>query len=321
LAAQPPGLIHSFSGHGRRVEAVAWSSDGTWMLSGSENGELFLWDMKTYAHVHTFPVVPGGVWAVAFSPDGRFAVTGGLRGGICLYDLRTRQLRRNLVEKNTTIGVPGVAFTPDSRQVIACSNPGSIQFWDVETGALVRTLPNPDGDEGKWFCLAVSPDGTHLAAGSQDGSLWLYDWKAGKEVRKFTGHRSRVSRTAFSPDGRYIASCGFDANVILWDRTTGREIRWFRGHGGDVEWVGFSPNGRTLLTAEGAIGNSARVVTQDQGIRLWDVSTGGQLHRYGNVPEKMHCAAFSPDGRQVVVGCGDNLVRLYDVAWITARQP
>jgi WD40 repeat protein len=51
------------------------------MLSGSENGELFLWDMKNNIHVHTFPVWPGGVWSVAFSPHGQLAVTGGVSAG------------------------------------------------------------------------------------------------------------------------------------------------------------------------------------------------------------------------------------------------
>jgi WD40 repeat protein len=146
------------------------------MLSGSENGELFLWDMKTYAHVHTFPVVPGGVWAVAFSPDGRFA-----------------------------------------------------------------------------------------------------------------------------------ASCGFDGQAILWDVNTGREVRRFKGHPGYVKWVGFSPDGRTLLTTEGPV-RAGMEVTMDQGIRLWDVGTGEQLHRYGNVPEKAHCAAFPPRFRRHT-GSASNLHR------------
>jgi WD40 repeat protein len=313
------GLIHSFPGHNRRVEAVAWSSNGAWVLSGSENGEMFLWDMKNNIHVHTFPVWPGGIWSVAFSPDGRFAVAGGVRHGICLYDLQTRQLLRTLKQENPT-GVPAVAFTADSRQVVACSSPGSIQFWDLETGDPVRTLPNPAGDKEKWSCLALSPDDTHLVASSDFGSVVLYDWQAGEVVRRLTGHRHSVRRTAFSPDGRYFASCGADGQVILWDGKTGREVRRFEGHQGYVEWVGFSPDGRTLLTTEGAAGGVAGVTT-DQGIRLWDVGTGEQLHRYGNVPEKVHCAAFSPYGWRVVAGCGDNLMRLYDVEWITARQP
>jgi serine/threonine protein kinase len=311
------GLIHSFSGHTRRVEAVAWSSDGAWVLSGSENGELLLWDMQKRVLSHTFPVSPGGVWSVAFSEDSRLAVTGGLRNGIRVWNLQNRLFGRTLVEEPPT-GVPGVAFAPDGRSVTTCSSPGSLRLWNAETGALIHTY-GPDGKQ-RWSCVDVSRDGKYVVAGTEEGALHLYDRKTGTEIRTFSGHLKRIRRTAFSPNGRCIASCGFDSQVILWNTETGQEVRRFHGHPGWVEWVGFSPDGRTLLSTEGPIGHT-NGVTLDHGIRFWDVSTGRQIHRYGDIPEKVHCAAFSPNGRQVVIGCGDTLVRLYEVGWITSRQP
>jgi serine/threonine protein kinase len=315
-AKQFSGLLHVFPGHTRRVEAVAWSANGAWVLSGSENGELFLWDMKNKVLGRALPPCPGGVWSVAFSKDGRRAVTGGLIKGICVWDMENQLFERALAAEPS--GVPGVAFTPDGG-VVTCSNPGSLRLWDAETGAPIRTY-GPAGGKQKWFCVDVSRDGKYLVAGSEEGLLQLFDRQTGAEIRCFSGHHKRIRRTAFSPDGRYIASCGFDNQVILWATETGQEVRRFHGHPGWVEWVGFSPDGRTLLSTEGPIGHTGGV-TMDHGMRFWDVSSGQLLHRYGNIPEKVHCAAFSPNGRQVVVGCGDKLVRLYEVGWITARQP
>jgi serine/threonine protein kinase len=312
------GLIHSFSGHRRRVEAVAWSADGAWVLSGSENGELLLWDMKDRVLAHTFPVSPGGVWSITISEDSRLAVTGGLRSGIGVWNLKNRVFERALVETPSP-GVPGVVFAPDGRSVLTCSCPGSLRLWNAETGTLIHTY-GPAGNKSKWSCVDVSRDGKYVVAGTEEGVLGLYDRKTGTAIRSFAGHAKRIRRTAFSPNGRYVASCGFDNQVILWETETGQEVRRFHGHPGWVEWVGFSPDGRTLLSTEGPIGHT-NGVTQDHGIRFWDVNTGMQLHRYGGIPEKVHCAAFSPNGRQVVIGCGDTLVRLYEVGWITARQP
>jgi WD40 repeat protein len=67
--------------------------------------------------------------------------------------------------------------------------------------------------------------------------------------------------------------------------------------------------------------NFEQGVGADQGVRLWEVQSGKELHRFSGIPEKVHCAAFSPDGRQVIVGCGDRVVRLYDLARITVPKP
>jgi WD40 repeat protein len=97
-------------------------------------------------------------------------------------------------------------------------------------------------------------------------------------------------------------------------------VRRFEGHPGYVEWVGFSPDGRTLLTTEGPVAAGSGEDPLNLGLRLWDVNSGQQLHRFGGIRDKVLCAAFSPDGSKVAVGCGDKLVRLYDVGRFTNRR-
>jgi WD40 repeat protein/serine/threonine protein kinase len=312
---QAPGLVHTFTDHTSQVEAVAWSPDGAKLVSGSENGELFLWNMRTRAKLRFgFPPVPGGVSSLAWSPDGRFVVTGGQNGNLTVWVLENRTPKRVLVEEGR--GVFGVAFMPDSLAVVDCSHSGPVRLWDLETGTCVPRCGKPP-QERSWLSVAVSADGKYVLAGAEDGFLCSYDARTGAEVRRFKGHQKSVCRVAFSPKGEWVASCGADGQVILWETETGQEVRRFQGHKGMVEWVGFSPDGRTLVTTEGSSG-SGDVVGADQGFRLWDVSNGKELCRFGNIPDKVLCAAFSPDGSQVAVGCGDKKVRVYQVGKITA---
>jgi WD40 repeat protein/serine/threonine protein kinase len=313
-----PGLICTFTGHTSRVEAVAWSPDGSQLLSGSQGGELFLWDPKTFARLRrtTFPQLEGGVSSLAWSPDGRYVVTGGRQESVRLWNAEDKALKRVLPEEVASWNT-GVAFSPDSRWVVSCCNPGAVRIQDIEIGDRVTTCGRPADLRRPWCSVAVSRDGKYVLAGGADGTLVSYDAKKGTEVRRFVGHQKAICRVACSPTRDYLASCGSDGQVILWDMGTGQEVRRFTGHTDCVEWVGFSPDGRFLLTTEGATGPAGKI-GPDQGLRLWEVSSGKELHRFGGIPEKVHCAAFSPDGRMVAAGCGDKSVRLYHVGKITA---
>src|SRR5262249_19653201 len=65
--------------------------------------------------------------------------------------------------------------------------------------------------------LAYSPDGKRLAAGTDQGTIHLWELATGKIVSRVEGHRGGVSCLAFSPDGRRLASGGGDTTILTWD--------------------------------------------------------------------------------------------------------
>ncbi len=72
-----------------------------------------------------------------------------------------------------------------------------------ETGELKGTLT----EHNHWvFTLAFSPDGNHLASGSPDGTVKLWDPKPGELRKTLTDDHGGILRMAFSPDGRFLAT-------------------------------------------------------------------------------------------------------------------
>ena len=80
------------------------------------------------------------------------------------------------------------------------------------------------GDEPV-LSVAFSPDGRHIASGSSDRMICVWDAQTGSLVgNPLEGHIDWVLSVAFSPDGRYIVSGSSDSTIRVWDAPTGDQM-------------------------------------------------------------------------------------------------
>ena len=90
------------------------------------------------------------------------------------------------------------------------------QLIDLTTATLSGpTTVTVYGDTNSINSLAVSPDGTMLASGSDDIMLW--NTKNNMLITTLSGHNECVFSVAFSPDGTQLASASSDHTIKLWD--------------------------------------------------------------------------------------------------------
>jgi WD40 repeat protein len=94
-----------------------------------------------------------------------------------------------------------------------------VRIWNAATGEEQAALT---GHTGRVRAMAVAPDGSWLASGSDDGAVRIWDIAADREQAIFTGHTGRVRAVAVAPDGSWLASGGWDGTVRIWDVATGQ---------------------------------------------------------------------------------------------------
>lgn len=296
------------SGHKGRVEALAFSPDGSTLATGADEPTARLWDVatgrpKAELSGHGLYGVFGAVESLSFSPDGRtLATTGGWKT-VRLWDARTGEPKWTL--KGGKGFIQGYSFSADGRTIAVTSDQSfSVPLWDVETGRLRETLALPKPKMRAWGAgsVAFSPDGRTLAVVSASNLAYIYDLAAGKISHVLEGHGETIYVLAFNSDGSLLATGGKDYSAQLWDVTTGKRVARLQ-QAGNVLRLAFSRDGRYLATA-----------CDDRKARLWDVKSAeliAELPHRGTV----WSISFSPDGSMLATGSdNEKVVKIWETA-------
>ena len=285
------------SGHSDYVRSVAFSHDGKFIVSGSDDNSMKLWSVEEKKLVYTYEGHSGSVMSVAFSADGKFIVSGSVDNSVKLWSVEERRLIYTY--EGHSSHVTSVAFSPDGKFIVSGSGDKSVTLWSVEERRLVYTYQG----HSSWVrSVAFSPDGKFIVSGSGDKSVKLWSVEERRLVYTYQGYSGSVSSVAFSPDGKFIVSGSGDKSVKLWSVEERRLVYTYEGHSNSVTSVAFSPDGKSIISG-----------SVDRSVKLWSVEERRLVYTYEGYSGYVTSVAFSPDGKFIVSGSSDNSVKLWSV--------
>jgi RNA polymerase sigma factor (sigma-70 family) len=214
------------------LECVAFAPDGKRLAAGDEAGVIRVWETADGKLARTLRGHAGRrIDTLVFSPDGRTLFSGSWDHTIRRWDLTTgkqvfvlegdrNRTRRGIPSGHTNV-VSSLALSPGGRWLYSGSFDHMICVWDSRTGQLCRVLKAQERTYSSVKTIALSPDGTLLAAAlgdeGKESSVHLWDVLIGKKIAALAGHRGKLTSLAFSPESRRLASGSTDTTVLIWD--------------------------------------------------------------------------------------------------------
>ena len=301
---------------------ISFSPDGRWLAVGcgyrsqaklwlGGKGEVDVWNVEDWKLQSGFSA-PFTIWvqALAFTPNSKNLIAASDK----------------YIQSDPKTGGP-VVGTPDPWDGYA------VFVWNVPEGTLSQNL-NIDKSQGSVETLAISPGGEFLALG-RGNTIPVLHIKTGRQLYEIKD----ISRWVdFSPDSKLLAATSGMPSVLLYDAATGKKGVSIELPGKELSLtcLRFSPDGKQI--AVGVSDGSVRVLAADlskqlrslevsgekervlslayaakadllaaatiNNVRLFEASSGKQLHEWGKADLMASSVALSPDGKLLAVGYG-----------------
>jgi serine/threonine protein kinase len=244
---------------------------------------------------------PGGknVFGDVFSTETTL-VTGDSNGSSYVWDLSSGGSLTSTFKDPSSNGVNGIAFNASSDTYAMADANGNIYLWNGASGTITATLSNGSRDDDR---VAISPDGSMVAVGSNGGSTYLWDVSGGKansaSANSFHDPGGKnVYGVAFSPDGNTLAAGDTNGSTYLWNVSTGQISGTFKDPGSKGLYdIAFSPDGNLVAVSDESS------TTTDGVVYVWSVSTGKLVYSLESFYNSEFAdIAFTPDGKYLAAG-------------------
>ncbi len=299
-ASGPIGAtLFEYHGHPSGAFAVAWSPDGTLIVSGGSDKTVQVWSALTGVTRLVYRGHTDQVNSVNWSPDGKLIASSG-DGSVQVWDAATGRL----IFKNTH-QVYGTAWSPDSMQ-LAFGNGSSFQLWNVTTSrqtALYSSVTT--------CCPDWSPDGKFIAAYGVDDAkkvptLQIWDTATQRLLFSTDLPNSRRSSIVWSPGSSRLAFAGTSGLVATWQIPSGQ-------HPVTFPTQGLTPTQKQWLCLDWSHDGKYLAAGGYQGpMQVWDAQTTAVTYTSQQNVD-VQALAWAPN-RPVIASCENTIIRLWQAA-------
>ncbi|XP_048737632.1 guanine nucleotide-binding protein subunit beta-like protein 1 isoform X2 [Ostrea edulis] len=182
-ARRPPDPVFTLRGSGCPITCLKFSDQ--WLFSGSEDGTVHIWDLRTRRPLGTLPAHPGHsvLWIEFFTNDQM--VTFGKNGVANVWRAAESSWKCTDEIKTSAMGFcPGAMLKHDNLLALPSDKTSAVDLYDIKTLKKVGSLYDTGSNFGMTMSLKSVSETSQFFVGYEDGSVGLWDSKQSQILDK-----------------------------------------------------------------------------------------------------------------------------------------
>jgi len=265
-------------------------------ISGTENGNIFVWNFKPQMRPFKFSQHKGAITDLAINPLGDIIASSSTDHTVRLWTNAVGG--KNKILKCHPSPIRSVDFSSDGKFLMTGSNDKTIKIFELYPKH--KFISSYKGHSNWVRCARFSPDNRLIGSCGDDNAVIIFDVEQKSVNYRFLDHTSNVNSCRFSPDGTIIASAGDDGKIKLFDIRMGRLIQHYDAHNDKINCISYHQSGNYIISG-----------SDDSTIKIWDLKMGQILYTVHGHRGKVKSVNFNIDGDYFCSGGEDSIVMVW----------
>ena len=327
-------------GHVKYVSCSAFSPDGKYIVTGSLDHTIKLWNISNGKEIRSFNYHTDKIFSVSFSPDGKYILSASSDNSAIIFNVLTGESKMDFKQKDLTKAV----FSPQGNYVLTQDNRNKTILWDANTGKKkgdykkdytgsiqsgwfspdekklmsynnykqTNVIPLSTEEDSlqlnfdKAYSFSFSKNGKYIAIGSSKLFAEIFDANSGKLLHHLKADEAIKcdgckTKISFSDDSKYLATTSNKEDVSIWNVSSGKLMYQLKDTKDKADYLTFSPNGKYLL------------IKDDKKVIVYDVKNNKELFSVKSNYIRYCYPEFSPNSRYVLVPDENNICVMWDI--------